>query len=93
MRLKLTLSWLLATSFSFLCWGLKPIGMNFKVTQCKDCLGGYFCDMEAATNVTGVCMQGFYCESGVDRANPNNAEVNSTWPPSCPLLGGHTGTK
>ncbi len=64
-----------------------------QVEQCRDCDGGFYCDVEAATNVSGVCMAGYYCESGIDRANPNNAETNSTYPPSCPLLGGHTGTK
>ena len=63
----------------------------FRVEQCKDCDGGFYCDMEAATNVSGMCMAGYYCESGVDRPNPNNAAVNSTWPATCPLLGGHTG--
>lgn len=63
----------------------------FRVEQCKDCSPGVYCDREAATNYTGPCSPGYYCEGGVDRSNPNNAEVNSTYPASCPLLGGHTG--
>ena len=61
--------------------------------QCRDCDGGFYCDVEAATNYTAECFAGYYCESGVDRGNPNNAEVNSTYPPDCPLTGGHTGEK
>ncbi|KAI0228985.1 hypothetical protein LSAT2_020568 [Lamellibrachia satsuma] len=63
----------------------------FRVEQCRDCDGGFYCSEESATNVTGLCAAGFYCESGIDRPSPNNAETNSTYPPSCPLLGGHTG--
>ena len=59
--------------------------------QCKDCDGGNYCDQEHATDVSGLCAAGYYCESGVDRPNPNNAETNSTYDPSCPLIGGHTG--
>ena len=59
--------------------------------QCKDCDGGFYCSVEAATNITALCAAGYYCESGVDRPNPNNMELNSTYLPECPLLGGHTG--
>ena len=62
-----------------------------QVEQCRDCDGGMYCNEEHATNNSGPCWAGFYCSSGVDRPNPDNAEINSTYPDSCPLLGGHTG--
>ena len=56
--------------------------------QCTDCDGGTYCAHEAATNFTDLCWPGYYCESGVDRPNPNNANVNNS---NCSSLGGHTG--
>ncbi|RUS80256.1 hypothetical protein EGW08_011985, partial [Elysia chlorotica] len=63
----------------------------YKITQCKDCDGGYHCSLEGATEPTGLCDVGYYCQSGVDRPNPDNAATNSSYPATCPLLGGHTG--
>ena len=62
-----------------------------QLTQCTDCDGGYYCGESNATAPTGFCDAGYYCQSGVDRPNPDNAATNSSYPPSCPLLGGHTG--
>ena len=63
-----------------------------QIQQCQDCDGGHYCDHEHATNVSGKCWPGYYCESGVDRPNPNNAlNSNSTYNASCPIIGGHTG--
>jgi len=61
------------------------------VTQCTDCDGGKHCSVEGSTSVTGDCDAGYYCQSGVDRPNPDNSATNSTYPPTCPLIGGHTG--
>ncbi|XP_023933458.1 uncharacterized protein LOC106181652, partial [Lingula anatina] len=63
----------------------------FRVEQCQDCDGGFYCGTWGATNITAPCAAGYYCESGVDRPNPNNAEVNSSYAADCPLTGGHTG--
>ena len=61
------------------------------MTQCTDCDGGKHCSVEGSTAVTGDCDAGYYCQSGVDRPNPDNSATNSTYPPTCPLIGGHTG--
>ncbi|KAK3579705.1 hypothetical protein CHS0354_031226 [Potamilus streckersoni] len=46
-----------------------------------------------APQTTQDCVRlGNYCQSGVDRPNPDNAATNSSYNASCPLLGGHTGT-
>ncbi|XP_070551141.1 neurogenic locus notch homolog protein 1-like [Ptychodera flava] len=63
----------------------------FKITQCTDCSGGYYCSQESQTNVTAMCSPGYWCDSGVDRPNPNTDGTNSTYNATCPLLGGHTG--
>ena len=63
----------------------------YKIQDCTDCDGGYYCFVDGATNVSGLCLAGFYCQSGVDRPNPDNAAVNSSYPADCPLIGGHTG--
>jgi hypothetical protein len=51
------------------------------VTQCTDCDGGKHCSVEGSTAVTGDCDAGYYCQSGVDRPNPDNSATNSTYPP------------
>ena len=48
---------------------------DFQVEQCTDCDGGYYCGVEGATNVTGLCAAGYYCERGVDINNPHYAQV------------------
>jgi len=40
--------------------------------------------------VTGDCDAGHWCQSGVDRADPDNPADNSTYNATCGL-GGHTG--
>ena len=70
---------------------MTPIKLFSKVTQCRDCDGGYHCSLEGAIEPTGLCDVGYYCQSGVDRPNPDNAATNSSYPATCPLLGGHTG--
>ena len=60
----------------------------FQEQQCTDCDGGMYCAHEGATNFTDQCSAGYYCESGVDRPNPNYVSSNDS---VCPPLGGHTG--
>ena len=59
-------------------------------SQCVDCDGGYYCSELNATTVTGQCSAGYWCQSGVDRPNPDNDAVNTTYNATCGL-GGHTG--
>ncbi|PIK35709.1 hypothetical protein BSL78_27465 [Apostichopus japonicus] len=63
----------------------------YKITQCKDCPGGYYCPDTAATNYTQLCHEGYWCQSGLDRGNPNAPGSNDTYNETCPLLGGYTG--
>lgn len=42
--------------------------------QCKDCIGGSFCDMYGASAPTGLCDAGYYCQYGVDRARPTGSK-------------------
>lgn len=62
-----------------------------QITQCKDCPGGYYCPNTAATNYTQLCQEGYWCQSGLDRGNPNAPGSNDTYNETCPLLGGYTG--
>ncbi|PIK41162.1 hypothetical protein BSL78_21986 [Apostichopus japonicus] len=55
-------------------------------SQCKDCLGGYYCDQLHMTDVNGPCDPGYYCEYRVDRAKPSG-DFNAT----CQLPGDQTG--
>ena len=54
----------------------------FQANQCSDCDGGFYCDVEAATNVSGLCAAGHYCESGVDIPNPHHENVRNETIPS-----------
>lgn len=38
--------------------------------QCFPCDSGMFCGEEGSTEPTGVCAEGYYCVSGVDRPQP-----------------------
>ena len=41
-------------------------------SECKQCDGGYYCDVPGLSNVTAQCAEGYYCQSGVDTAAPSN---------------------
>ena len=65
-------------------WEQCPIGTYNNDTgltnasECKSCPGGWYCDHYAATEPTGLCEKGHYCEYGVDRNKPtdcNNTDV------------------
>ena len=43
------------------------------VAQCRPCDGGYYCETEGSTNVSGLCSAGYYCEQGVDTSTPSGA--------------------
>ena len=48
-------------------------------TKCLPCAMGSYCATTGLADPTDVCDDGFYCESGVDRARPDgkNNEGNS----------------
>ena len=39
--------------------------------ECKPCPGGHYCDSLGMTTSSGVCQAGYFCEYGVDRADPS----------------------
>ncbi|XP_062603182.1 uncharacterized protein LOC134264959 [Saccostrea cucullata] len=57
-------------------WKSCPAGTYSNVTglskdsECTPCPGGYYCQGVNLTTPTGMCMDGYYCVSGVDKANP-----------------------
>ncbi|XP_071505048.1 uncharacterized protein [Diadema antillarum] len=63
----------------------------YMIEQCTDCPSGTFCPDAAATNVTNLCHEGYWCNSGVDRGTPHTPGNNETYNDTCPLLGGYTG--
>ncbi len=52
------------------------------MSECKACPGGWYCDHYAASEPTGKCDPGYYCEYGMDRVVPtgmdNITDVNGT---------------
>ena len=52
------------------------------LTECKPCPGGEYCMFTGASNPTGACDGGYYCEYGLDRARPtggyNATIINGT---------------
>ena len=40
------------------------------VTQCKQCTPGKYCGYVNATEVTGDCDAGYFCQEGSDTATP-----------------------
>ena len=61
------LNWIPCPTGTFSAFG----GLN-SVDQCQSCPGGSYCNAENATEVSGLCSAGFYCESGVDTFKPIN---------------------
>ena len=45
--------------------------------QCTPCTGGHFCGFENATEVSGACSAGYFCEGGVDTPTPTGAHRGS----------------
>ncbi|KAI8480901.1 hypothetical protein Bbelb_413740, partial [Branchiostoma belcheri] len=48
-----------------------PVEMLAAASECTQCDGGRFCSESGATNVTGMCAPGYFCQWGVDTATPN----------------------
>nr|XP_020649902.1 multiple epidermal growth factor-like domains protein 11 [Pogona vitticeps] len=42
-----------------------------RITDCRACDGGRFCLYHNATDVTGLCWEGYYCTQASDRPNPD----------------------
>ena len=62
------------------------------VSECTDCDGGMFCPELAATTPFGLCYEGHFCISGVDRPDPFALEYDSNATCTLPdYLGLHTG--
>ncbi|KAF7241231.1 Signal peptide, CUB and EGF-like domain-containing protein 3 [Varanus komodoensis] len=51
-------------------------------TNCTPCDGGKFCLYNNATDVTGLCWEGYYCKQGSDRPNPETQLIGHAGP--CP---------
>ena len=51
-----------------------------QLSECKPCPGGHYCEDYALVEPSGQCAPGYYCEFGVDRAEPTgvNASLVST---------------
>ncbi|XP_052767573.1 uncharacterized protein LOC128208182 [Mya arenaria] len=54
-------------------------------SECTDCLASKYCNTEGATAVTGDCNTGHWCQSGVDRGDPDNDADPSTYNATCGL--------
>ena len=63
--------------------------------ECRQCDGGSYCAWLNATEPTGYCNPGYYCEYGVDRPDPNGDNYNITDSSfanaTCSQLGSQTG--
>lgn len=49
-----------------------PTELLMSESECKQCDGGYYCDVPGLSNMTAQCAEGYYCQSGVNTAAPNN---------------------
>ena len=58
-----------------------PVEMLSAESQCTQCDGGYYCGETGASNMTGECYPGYYCQYGVDTPAPNN---NTGFGGGCP---------
>jgi len=52
------------------------------VTQCTQCTGGFYCDTQNLTAVSGPCDAGYFCRSGSDSQQPSGLLVGDAGP--CP---------
>ena len=53
-----------------------------EISDCNDCMQGYYCETEGLSNVTAQCDPGYYCKRGAQVRNPWN--VTENWGP-CPV--------
>ena len=60
-------------------------------SQCTPCPGGQYCAVAGLENPTGPCTEGYYCELGMDRAEPTGGDATSEIGGVCMLPGGQTG--
>ncbi|KAL8173679.1 UNVERIFIED_CONTAM: hypothetical protein K2H54_015666 [Gekko kuhli] len=51
-------------------------------TDCISCDGGKFCLNHNASDVTGLCWEGYFCSQGAERPNPENQHNGHAGP--CP---------
>ena len=60
-----------------------------ELSECKPCPGGYYCEDYALVEPSGECTEGYYCEFGVDRAEPTgvNASLVTDFSGTCQLSG------
>ena len=49
-----------------------PTTMLASAAECTQCDGGYYCSETGASNMTGPCAPGYYCQTGVNTAAPSN---------------------
>lgn len=57
-------------------WQQCPVGTYNNETgltssaECSPCPGGRYCDSLGMSTSSGACLAGYFCEYGVDRADP-----------------------
>ena len=49
-----------------------PVTMLSAESECQQCSGGSYCATPGLDSPTGECSPGYFCETGVDTAAPNN---------------------
>lgn len=47
-----------------------PYGGMHSISQCVSCFAGMYCAFVNATDVTGLCAEGYFCPQGSDTPNP-----------------------
>ena len=52
-----------------------PVEMLANASECTPCDGGYYCGQTGATNVTGQCYDGYWCQVGVDTPAPDGSHI------------------
>ena len=57
------------------------------MSECKTCPGGWYCEHYGASEPTGQCDPGYYCEYGMDRARPTGMDNITDVSGTCVLPG------
>ena len=56
-----------------------------QISECTDCLGGYYCQGEALVDVSDKCNAGYFCFRGAKQATPvDDPDHNPKWFGECP---------
>ena len=61
-------------------------GLNAQ-SECRPCNGGYFCNAYGLSVPAGQCDPGYYCEFGLDRAQPTGGNATNEINGTCVLTG------